>query len=494
MSKSEAICPEETVSFVRFDDHTCDTNDNSNVVMTTIGEGNIGDSGIGICKSPEIRSRPSEPVIGICKSPECRSRPSLEGSTIDLEPACVVLKIWLCNNWVLLPYIVMYITLSIGLTLFNKWLLAVHDFKFPILIVTVDFFAVFIFSVVICIICRKEIFESIWSPSKITFMQYCRNFLHVGFVTGADTLLTQCSLLFTSITMCEVIKAGIPVLVLLFGAIRQTGEPLTWTKLGIVMLISIGICLTTLGDITGSFVGMIFASGSTVCAALRLVFMEGLLQAENYNGEKINSFLALAYILPGAIISLVVMLPTLEGPHMMNSYYFRSEQGGGLGWTFMFLAIHLATAISLRIFEVFVISTSSALTICVVGVAKLVIEIVISTEFFGDSVTVVKALGVVIAIAGAAWYNFEKFQNFQNPDESLSTTNVSTPYGALVDKSAINYGTCIERTAGGGGLWLSSLNESNEEEDNFMRSASLKSGWPEAIELTVTGEEGSKHS
>lgn len=303
-----------------------------------------------------------------------------------------------------------YVLVSIGLTFFNKWLLAVHGFSFPVLIVMVDFAAVFLFSVGVCVFCyRREIAASDYSPTKITFMTFLREFAYVGVSVAADTLLTQITLITTTITMVEVVKSGMPVLVLLFGLCRANREHVSRSKIGVVLTISLGILLTSLGKLSADLLGMLAASAATICAALRLVFMEGVLRKGSSNGQKkINSFLALAYVLPSGIISLFVMLIPIEGNHVGSSMWFNSVRG--IENSIEILTMHCAMGILLRVFEVLVISKGSALTICVLGICKMVIEVGLSIVIFGDPVSPVNFVGVAISILGAAWYNMADSQ------------------------------------------------------------------------------------
>jgi len=368
--------------------------------------------------------------------------------------------VWIYDNGLLLTYIIMYVSISIGLTIFNKWLLAVHNFCYPILIVTVDFVACFFFALGVCFMNWDKISMSSFSPTRVTFMQYLTTFVHVGISTGADTLLTQLTLITTSITLCEVIKSGLPVLVLIFGVFRPGGE-ITISKALVVATISLGICLTTMGGLGGGshIWGIVAAVGSTVCGAARLVFMEGLLSEDNGNGGKIDSFLAIAYILPSAIITLVIMLIPIEGSDIADSAFFFNGPGGGMDLSITFLSGHLVLGIVLRIMEVCVISHSSALTTCVVGVLKMVVTVGMSIVIFGDPVSFVNGLGVAIAIFGVAIYNYREFASYEHRSRKTSCRSSFGDYGALRRDSDARADK--------------DFNESYESEGDMLESANL---------------------
>eukprot|EP00494_Astrolonche_serrata_P027931 UN28196 len=143
--------------------------------------------------------------------------------------------------------IIFYCTSSITLTLYNKWIL--NNFKFPITMIL--FHQTFIS--VGCTIIIKYFFVDKWSElddwiTKIEAKRFVKLILPVAIFFSSDIVFSQIGLMLSSVTLAEIVKSTIPVLVFVLS-VTLGFEPYDKKKCVIMGCISIGVLLTTMGEV-----------------------------------------------------------------------------------------------------------------------------------------------------------------------------------------------------------------------------------------------------
>ena len=110
--------------------------------------------------------------------------------------------------------IVAYWALSSGLTLYNKWLLSVHGFHFPFLLITSTYTMFTAFTCTLRGLCPPRISgldQPI--PPRRTFLRY---FIPIGSLSAFEIAASNYSLLWITVSLHTVILASKPIFVL-FG-------------------------------------------------------------------------------------------------------------------------------------------------------------------------------------------------------------------------------------------------------------------------------------
>lgn len=143
-------------------------------------------------------------------------------------------------------------------------------------------------------------------------------------------------------------------------------------------------------ELTGFLAAII---GSVVTAWLALLTAK-LLQT------KLDAVNLLYYMTPLSAIFLVPFALYFEGNLIWRDWIAREAQYSLLST----LLISGAVAFSLNALTFILINSTSALTYTVLGNVKVIFSIVISVLIFGNPVGWINALGCIITLAGAAWY------------------------------------------------------------------------------------------
>ncbi|XP_070052194.1 probable sugar phosphate/phosphate translocator At3g17430 isoform X2 [Nicotiana tomentosiformis] len=167
-----------------------------------------------------------------------------------------------------------------------------------------------------------------------------------------------------------------------------------------MLLVSVGVVISSYGEIHFNIVGTVYQVTGIFAEALRLVLTQVLLQKK---GLTLNPITSLYYIAPCSFIFLFVPWYLLEKPEMeVSQIQFNF-------WIFFSNAL-CALALNFSIF--LVIGRTGAVTIRVAGVLKDWILIALSTLIFPEStITTLNITGYAVALCGVVMYNYLKIKD-----------------------------------------------------------------------------------
>ncbi|KAI8011142.1 putative sugar phosphate/phosphate translocator [Camellia lanceoleosa] len=292
-------------------------------------------------------------------------------------------------------YLLIYIMLSSGVILYNKWVLSPKYFNFPFPITLtmihmgfsglVAFFLVRVFKVV--------------SPVKMTFEIYATCVIPISAFFASSLWFGNTAYLHISVAFIQMLKALMPVATFLVAVLCGT-DKLRWDVFLNMVLVSVGVVISSYGEIHFNVVGTLYQVTGICAEALRLVLTQVLLQKK---GLTLNPITSLYYIAPCSFVFLFVPWYFLEQPGMeVSQIQFNF-------WIFFSNAI-CALALNFSIF--LVIGRTGAVTIRVAGVLKDWILIALSTVIFPEStITGLNIIGYAIALCGVVMYNYLKVKD-----------------------------------------------------------------------------------
>lgn len=304
-------------------------------------------------------------------------------------------------------YLLVYILLSSGVILYNKWVLSPKYFNFPFPITLtmihmgfsglVAFFLVRVFKVV--------------TPVKMTFEIYATCVIPISAFFASSLWFGNTAYLFISVAFIQMLKALMPVATLVMAVICGT-DKLRWDIFLNMVLVSIGVVVSSYGEIHFNIVGTVYQVTGIFAEALRLVLTQVLLQKK---GLTLNPITSLYYIAPCSFVFLFVPWYLLEKPGMEVSQ---------IQFNFWIFFSNALSALALNFSIFLVIGRTSAVTMRVAGVLKDWILIALSTVVFPEStITTLNIVGYAIAISGVIMYNYLKVKDVrasQLPIENLA--------------------------------------------------------------------------
>lgn len=229
------------------------------------------------------------------------------------------------------------------------------------------------------------------------------------------------------------------MLVLIIGFFLKI-ERFSISKILIIIILCIGIVLTSYGELDLSLSGLLLSVFALIAASARLILMQILISnkssemEEDYDisspspteppftissplgfslqyetrrrDSRIHPLLTLAYFAPISALSLFIPWCAVEAPSLFASAFMERK-----GELFGYLLIGVFLAISLNLVEILIMEASSALTLCVSGIIKLLIIIGLNSVFFNYTFTSYNISGIVLAIVGVIAYNYIRFKD-----------------------------------------------------------------------------------
>ncbi|PKA47387.1 putative sugar phosphate/phosphate translocator [Apostasia shenzhenica] len=313
------------------------------------------------------------------------------------------------NEQILLTYfyLLVYICLSSGVILFNKWVLSpkYFNFPFPITLTMIHMG----FSAVVAVIVVRVL--KIVTPVKMTFQIYATCVIPISAFFASSLWFGNTAYLHISVAFIQMLKALMPVATFLVAVVCGTDKLRCDVFLN-MLLVSIGVVISSYGEIHFNVIGTVYQVTGIFAEALRLVLTQVLLQKK---GLTLNPITSLYYIAPCSFLFLFVPWYLLEQPAMEVSQIRFNI------WTFFINAL-CALALNFSIF--LVIGRTGAVTIRVAGVLKDWILIALSTIIFPEStITGLNIIGYAIALSGVVMYNYLKVRDVRASSQ-LTTESV----------------------------------------------------------------------
>ncbi|WVZ05908.1 hypothetical protein V8G54_019254 [Vigna mungo] len=349
-------------------------------------------------------------------------------------------------------YLLVYITLSSGVILYNKWVLSTLYFNFPFPITLTMIHMAFSGGLAFLLV---RVFKVV-SPIKMTFNIYATCVVPISAFFSASLWFGNTAYLFISVAFIQMLKALMPVATFLVAVTCGT-EKLRCDVFWNMVLVSVGVVISSYGEIQFNVLGTVYQVTGIVAEALRLVLTQVLLQKK---GLTLNPITSLYYIAPCSFVFLfipwyILEKPEMEDPHMQFNF-----------WIFFSNAV---CAFALNLSTFLVIGRTGAVTIRVAGVLKDWLLITLSTVLFPESkITGLNIIGYAIALIGVVMYNYLKVRDVRT--SQLQSSQDGSPKELQTEKKAVVDMDNREET-----LWNDSVSDTNFDEEAPLMASSRTS-------------------
>lgn len=268
--------------------------------------------------------------------------------------------------------------------IFNKAVLSTLDFPYPMFLTTYHM-------VLSAAITRLMSVTTTWLPgvseNKVNAQVMLKQILPVAIFFAFSLVLSNKAYIYLSVSYIQMLKAFTPVAVLIFSSILGLERP-TYAELLIVVIICVGVAITSVGEAAFSLIGFIFQSVAIMFEASRLVLINILLKS-----LQLDSLSSLYYISP--LCSLFIGISFLIFEYNDMPWERLAEP-----YFLVVLAANGCVAFTLNVAVVMLISCTSALTLTLAGIFKDILLVCLSLAIFGSPVTPLQFFGYSIALAG----------------------------------------------------------------------------------------------
>ncbi|PPQ86620.1 hypothetical protein CVT25_006804 [Psilocybe cyanescens] len=245
-----------------------------------------------------------------------------------------------------------WIALSSAVIIYNNYLYNTLNFKFPVFLVTWHLgFA----AIGTRILQRTTNLLDGVKDVHMTKEMFVRSILPIGLLFSGSLIFSNTAYLYLSVSYIQMLKAFVPVAILLISWTFRIQEPNK--KLGIiVVMISTGVALASQGEMRFNMVGFLVQAAGVAFEASRLVMIQILL-----HNLKMDPLVSLHYYAPVCAIINLFFIPFTEG---LAPFYELQKLG------IFVLVSNASVAFLLNVAAVFLVGVGSGLILTLAGVFK----------------------------------------------------------------------------------------------------------------------------
>ena len=291
--------------------------------------------------------------------------------------------------------LVLWLSLSSGIILFNKWLLSPQNFPYP---VTLAFWHMLFCSAVGILAVQTSCVPT----QKVTWATCYKICLPVAALGAAGLTLGNAAFIYLSVAFAQMLKANMPVIMFIVGCLFRTHK-FSWETCGIMVIIGVGVAASSLGEVHFSNLGATFMLLAMLAEAFKMVLLQTMMQKTDLQINPIN---ALYYVMPASTLCLLPFVLALEANDVRDAMPKIRPQAPAL------IGSAIAACL-LNVVAFWVVSTTSALTMKLAGIVKDAVLIVTSAFLFGTQLTPLGLGGYAIALTGIGIHNYQSLTQTQ---------------------------------------------------------------------------------
>lgn len=298
--------------------------------------------------------------------------------------------------------LLLWLSLSSGIILMNKWILSPQRFPFP---VTLAFWHMLFCSAVGVIMVRAHVVPK----EEISWHTFFRLCAPVGALGAAALTLGNAAFIYLSVAFAQMLKANMPVIMFVMGCFLQI-DMFSWGTCAIMVTIGAGVAASSLGELQFSALGSSFMLLAMLAEAFKMILLQRMMQHADLQITPVN---ALYHVMPVSTLCLLPVMLLLEAQQLWNaSTLLRSEAP-------LLLASAVAACL-LNVVAFWVVSNTSALTMKLAGIVKDAVLIITSALLFDTRLTVLGLGGYAVALSGIGMHNYQSLTKVPAPASSIS--------------------------------------------------------------------------
>lgn len=275
-----------------------------------------------------------------------------------------------------------WMAVSASVIIYNNYIYNTLQFKFPVFLVTLHL----TFATIGTRVLQRT--TSLLDGAKdvhVTKDMFLRSILPIGILFSASLIAGNKAYLYLSVAFIQMLKAFVPVSILIISFLFRIQEPNRKLAL-IVLMISGGVALASYGELQFDFTGFLIQAASVVFESSRLVMIQVLL-----HNIKMDPLVSLHYYAPVCAAINLLILPFTEG---LEPFRELSKVG-----PFIFLS-NAFIAFFLNVAAVFLVGVGGGLVLTLAGVLKDILLIMGSVVIFSTRITPLQIFGYSIALGG----------------------------------------------------------------------------------------------
>lgn len=328
---------------------------------------------------------------------------------------------------VTLILILCYFTLSIGLTFYQRLLL--QEFKFPLSVVVYHLCIKLVMSAVV-----RSILKCATKKNRIVldWRTSIRKILPTGLASGIDIGFSNWGLELVQISLYTMTKSTTIVFILIFAILLKL-EKKSWSLAAIVVMISGGLFLFTYKSTHFDALGFSFLLFASLSSGIRWSFAQVIMQKSKLGLH--NPIDMIFHMQPWMIVAVLPFTLGFEGKRIIDGLdTLRQTENSIIMDMWLRISVGAFIAFAMEVSEFLVLSSTSSLTLSVAGIFKEICQLVLAVELYGDQLSLLNVLGLVMCLGGICCHVVHKFWTYT---EEQQTVDVSTSYDDDEDESGV---------------------------------------------------------
>ncbi|KAH6619784.1 triose-phosphate transporter family-domain-containing protein [Chaetomium sp. MPI-SDFR-AT-0129] len=231
-----------------------------------------------------------------------------------------------------------------------------------------------------------------------------------GVATGLDIGLGNTSLQFITLTFYTMCKSSSLAFVLIFAFLFRL-ESVTWKLVGIIATMTLGVVMMVAGEVEFKLGGFILVIAAAFFSGFRWALTQILLLR---NPATSNPFSSIFFLAPVMFITLISIAIPVEGAGaLIEGLKGVAHEKGALVAPLIILFPGMI-AFLMTVSEFALLKRTSVVTLSIAGIFKEAVTISAAAVVFGDTMTAINVVGLVITIAAIAAYNWIKISKMRN--------------------------------------------------------------------------------
>ncbi|XP_002735463.1 solute carrier family 35 member C2-like [Saccoglossus kowalevskii] len=292
-----------------------------------------------------------------------------------------------------LALVLFYYCFSISLTFYNKWLLG--TFHYPLTVTIYHLVLKFIIAVIV-----RQITQLVTKKKPLTlgWGLYLKKVAPTGLASSLDIGLSNWSFLFITVSLYTMSKSSAIIFILVFAIIFKL-EEFRVSLIAVILLIAVGLFLFTYKSTQFNLEGFILVMTASSLSGIRWSMAQLLTQKEEIG---LSNPVDLVYHLqPIMIVGLIPLAIAFEGlPVVSTEQFLGYTDQNAFIYSISILSLGACLAFMLGVSEYLLLGQTSSLTLSIAGIFKEICTLYIATQYVGDILTPINAVGMVICLSG----------------------------------------------------------------------------------------------
>ncbi|KAL2158484.1 hypothetical protein VTH06DRAFT_4251 [Thermothelomyces fergusii] len=316
---------------------------------------------------------------------------------------------------------------SLLISLYNKWMFSPDklNFRFPMFTTAVHFIVQFTLASLVLYFFPsmrpKHSNHHASDPGQsrheaeperpvMTKMFYLTRIGPCGVATGLDIGLGNTSLQFITLTFYTMCKSSSLAFVLIFAFLFRLEAP-TWKLVAIIATMTLGVIMMVAGEVEFKLGGFVLVIAAAFFSGFRWALTQILLIR---NPATSNPFSSIFFLAPVMFVTLVAIAIPVEGAGALLAGLRTIAEEKGLLVTPLIVLFPGVIAFLMTASEFALLKRTSVVTLSIAGIFKEAVTISAAALVFGDTMTVVNLVGLIITLAAIAAYNWIKINKMRS--------------------------------------------------------------------------------